>query len=72
MLWRQENIVGDTGTAQAPGQEMRGIGITPGGIQGDMDSLSGEEENPDVPPPGAEPAGGPESMGASATPAPAQ
>ncbi len=72
MLWRQENIVGDTGTAQAPGQEMRGIGITPGGIQGDMDSLSGEEENPDVPPPGAEPAGGPESIGASATPAPAQ
>jgi hypothetical protein len=73
VLWRQENIVGDTGTAQAPGQEMRGIGITPGGIQGDMDSFTGDEANPEVPPPGAETGGTPQpSGGAQASPAPAQ
>ena len=74
MLWRQENVVGDTGTAQAPGQEMRGVGITPGGIQGDLDSLSGDEMNPDVPPPGTEASTAPTSSGAPSTPpsAPAQ
>ena len=72
MLWRQENIVGDTGTAQAPGQEMRGIGITPGGIQGDMDAFGGDEENPEVPPPGVEPGTAPQPGGAAAGPAPAQ
>jgi hypothetical protein len=70
MLWRQENIVGDTGSAQAPGQEMRGIGITPGGIQGDMDAFSGDEANPEVPPPGSDAGGGaPSAGGAPATPA---
>ena len=72
MLWRQENIVGDTGTAQAPGQEVRGIGITPGGIQGDMDAFGGDEENPEVPPPGVEPGTAPQPGGAAAGPAPAQ
>ena len=66
MMWRQENIKGNTGTAQPPGQEMRGIGITPGGIQQDLDSMEGNELNPDAPPTGM----GPESMagGAGAPP----
>jgi hypothetical protein len=59
MLWRQENIQGNTGTAQPPGQEMRGIGITPGGIQQDLDGMEGNELNPEAPPAGM----GPESMG---------
>jgi hypothetical protein len=71
MLWRQENIQGNTGTAQPPGQEMRGIGITPGGIQQDLDSMEGNELNPDAPPDGM----GPESTagmgGGGAAPQPA-
>ena len=70
MLWRQENIQGNTGTAQPPGQEMRGIGITPGGIQQDLDGMEGNELNPEAPPAGM----GPESMdgqgGAGGMPAP--
>jgi hypothetical protein len=58
MLWRQENIKGNTGTAQPAGQEMRGIGITPGGIEQDLDSMEGNELNPDAPPAGM----GPEAM----------
>jgi hypothetical protein len=54
MLWRQENVMGDTGSAQGPGQEMRGVGITPGGMQTDLDALGGDDMNPDVPPPGTE------------------
>jgi hypothetical protein len=73
MLWRQENIVGNTGSGQNPGQEMRGAGITPGGIQGDLDEFTDNEGDSGVPPPGAEPtgeAGG--TGGAGAPPSPAQ
>jgi len=52
MLWRQENIKGNTGTAQPAGQEMRGIGITPGGLEQDLDSMEGNELNPEAPPAG--------------------
>jgi len=73
LLWRQENIVGNTGNGQNPGQEMRGAGITPGGIQGDLDEFTDNEGSTGVPPPGAEPtgeAGG--TGGAGAPPSPAQ
>jgi hypothetical protein len=33
---------------------MRGIGITPGGLQQDMDSLESNEMNPEELPPGME------------------
>ena len=66
MLWRQENIKGNTGTAQPPGQEMRGIGITPGGIQQDLDSMEGNELNPEAPPDGM----GPEAAGPAPASAP--
>jgi hypothetical protein len=52
MLWRQENIKGDTGAPQPSGQEMRDIGITPGGLQQDLDSMEGNDMNPDAPPDG--------------------
>ncbi len=68
MLWRQENINGNTGTAQPPGQEMRGIGITPGGIQQDLDSMEGNELNPEAPPDGM----GPEAAGPATAPPPQQ
>ncbi len=68
MLWRQENIKGNTGTAQPPGQEMRGIGITPGGIQQDLDSMEGNELNPEAPPDGM----GPEAAGPATAPPPQQ
>ena len=69
MLWRQENIVGNTGSAQAPGQEMRGVGITPGGMQGDMDEFSDNEGDADSPPPPGADAGGEAPMGPGPTPA---
>jgi len=74
VMWRQENIMGDTGTAQAPGQEMRGIGITPGGIQQDLDSMEGNELNPDAPPTGmsAESGAGPSGQAQSAPTPPQQ
>jgi hypothetical protein len=65
VLWRQENIQGNTGTAHGPGQELRGIGITPGGIQQDMDAFSGDETNTEVAPPGADTG---ETAGAPAMP----
>jgi hypothetical protein len=75
LLWRQENIVGNTGNAQNPGQEMRGAGITPGGIQGDLDEFADNEGGAGVPPPGAEPtgeAGGGGGAGAPSSPAQSQ
>jgi len=69
-LWRQENIVGNTGAAQSPGQEMRSVGVTPGGIQNDLDEFGGNEG--EVPPEGAEPPtgmGGMAPQGAGSPPA---
>ena len=53
-LWRQENIVGNTGAAQSPGQELRSVGVTPGGVQGELDEFANNEGG-EVPTPGTEP-----------------
>ena len=73
-MWRQENIVGHTGNAQAPGQEMRGVGITPGGMQDDLDGFEDNAGDAEVPPPGTEPSAGPmgSAGGMGAGPAPVQ
>ncbi len=77
MLWRQENIVGNTGTEQSPGQEMRGGGITPGGVQNDLDEFSDNAGDGTVPPEGEQPAEGMTNntsapAGGGATPSPMQ
>jgi Bacteriophage T4-like portal protein (Gp20) len=70
-LWRQENLVGQQGKEMQPGQEMRGVGITPGGIQGDLSSAEEGEMPPEgIEPPGMESAGGAAPQPGTQPPAP--
>jgi hypothetical protein len=70
-MWRQENLIGQAGKERQPGQDLRGVGITPGGIQGDMEAADGELGAPDgVEPPGMEAATGAAPQPGSAPPAP--
>ena len=52
-LWREENS-GEAINNIGSGQEMRSAGVTPGGIQGDLDELGSTEPGADAPEPPAE------------------
>jgi hypothetical protein len=56
-LWREENS-GEAINNIGSGQEMRGAGVTPGGIQSDLDDLGSTEPDADAPEPPADDAGG--------------
>jgi len=70
-MWREENT-DDNISNPAAGVEMRGAGVTPGGMQSDLDKLGDATPDADAPPPAEEggettPAGG---GGGGATPTP--
>jgi len=52
-MWREENSAGDFNNIGS-GTEMRGVGVTPGGIQSDLDNLGSTEPGADAPEPPAE------------------
>jgi len=66
-LWREENsgeVIDNVGSQQ----QMRGVGVTPGGMQTDLDTLGStepgaESPEPPEPAPGEEPTGGTEPTG---------
>ena len=58
--WAEER--GDTELAQAEAPGLRGVGISPGGLQSDLEGLGPETA------PGSAPAGGPEMAGSPAGP----
>ena len=51
-LWHEEKGTGDI--AQPTGADMRSVGITPGGITGDLDTIGDLQTDADNMPPGAE------------------
>ena len=55
-LWREENS-GEAINNIAAGQEMRGAGVTPSGMQSDLDTLGSTEPDADAPEPPADDAG---------------
>ncbi len=65
-LWNEEQ--GDVETAPAPGADLRSVGVTPGGITGDLESVTPAPEAPVEGPAGP---GTPPAPGAAAAPAPA-
>jgi hypothetical protein len=70
-MWREENT-DENISNPAAGVEMRGAGVTPGGMQSDLDNLGDATPDADAPPPAEEggdttPAGG---GGGGATPTP--
>ena len=68
-LWREENsdeAINNIGAST----EMRSAGVTPGGMQSDLDNLGSTEPGEGAPEPEAEPAGGEAGGGAEPTPPP--
>ena len=65
-LWNEEQ--GDVESAPAPGADLRSVGVTPGGITGDLESVTPAPESPVAGPAGP---GTPPAPGAEAAPAPA-
>lgn len=52
-MWREENTQENINNPSA-GVEMRGAGVTPGGMQGDLDNLGDATPDADSPPPADE------------------